>query len=118
MRNQRFAPSWGLLLLGASLILALGCGGDAKGERVIIVDPARGTMLQTTHHVLYGEAGGLGGAVGQVNIGEYAKVLERRRVGPEVAGAIAGDWLKIRTLYEPREGWLSSEKTRPAPPPA
>ncbi len=115
MRHKGFAPSWGLLILGAFLILATGCGGDAKRERVIIVDPATGTLYETSFHVLYAEAGGLGGTVANVNIGEYAKVLERRRVGPEVAGAVAGDWMKIRTLFEPREGWLTSEKTRPAP---
>jgi hypothetical protein len=115
MRHQRFILSMGLLLLGASLILAAGCGSGAKEQRVIIIDPHSGTVAQTVSHFLYGEAGGLGGAVGRVDVGEYAKVLERRTVSPKVVGAIPGDWMKIRTLYEPREGWISTDMSRPAP---
>jgi hypothetical protein len=105
----------GLLLLGASLILAAACGREKEGERVIISEAGLQSAGPTYTHILYGGAGGTGGTVGHVNAGEYAIIIERRKLGPEVAGVVPGHWVKIRTLFEPREGWVLSDYTRPAP---
>ena len=105
---------WGLALtftLIAVLLLAGGCGKEQENRRIVIMD----NTAQRTRLTLYMEAGGLGGMSAEVNVGEYATVLEQIDVGPEVVGAIAGSWVRLNTLYDPREGWLEETNTRPAP---
>jgi len=99
-----------LALLGALGYLAA-CGQGEKSNQVIIDDPSRTKF----GHDLYAEAGGLGGTTKRVNVGEYAELLEERQVGGDVPGAIPGIWVKVRTLYNPRQGWIEKDNVRPAP---
>jgi hypothetical protein len=104
MRQNRLLARW--MILVASLCLAAACG-RGKEEKVIIMGPSDVT--------LYSEAGGVGMQNAQVSSGEFAAVLERRMVGTDPPDARPGEWLKIRTVFKPREGWISAEFTRPAP---
>lgn len=94
------------MILVAALCLAAACG-RGKEEKVIITGQSGVTV--------YSEAGGVGGQNAQVSSGEFATVLERRTVGTDPPGATPGEWLKIRTVFKPREGWISADFTRPAP---
>lgn len=106
--------NWGLALtitfIGV-LLLSGGCGKEQENRRIIIMN----TTSDRPRLTLYMEAGGLGGMAAKVNVGEYATVLERVDVGPEVLGAIPGSWVRLRTVYDPREGWFEETNTRPAP---
>jgi hypothetical protein len=111
MIHSQLGKRFLVLALLCALGAAAACGGAKKPQQVIIDDPTRTKY----GHNLYSEAGGLGGTTDWVNVGEYAEVLDERRVGPDVAGAIPGDWVKVRTLYKPREGWIEQLNVRPAP---
>jgi hypothetical protein len=87
------------------------CGGE-KSEKVVIIRPSAALV---SHVAIYAEAGALGGTTGQVNIGEFALILERKTVGAEIRGAQPGEWVRIRTIIQPREGWIEPQYTRPAP---
>ncbi len=87
------------------------CGGE-KGEKVVLIDASE--ALAPTIPI-YAEAGAQGGTTGTVNVGEFARILERRTVGAEIRGASPGEWVRIRTIIQPREGWIQPEFTRPAP---
>jgi len=109
MRQSRIPARW--MIVAAALCLAAACG-RGKEEKVVILDPSR---QYRTIVPIYMEAGGLGGQSAEVYMGEFARVLERRTVGPEVSGAKPGEWIKIRTVLKAREGWIGAEYTRPAP---
>ncbi len=98
-----------LALLG-TLAFFGACGKAEKGTRIIIDDPTR----STSGHNLYSEAGGLGGTTAWVNVGEFAELLDERKMGVDSAGAVPGVWVKVRTFYNPREGWIQEEHIRPA----
>ena len=109
MRQSRLPARW--LIVVAALCLAAACG-RGKEEKVIIMGPSG--QFDSIIPV-YSEAGGVGGRSAQVSGGEFATVLERRTVGSDPPGARPGEWLKIRTVINPREGWISADFTRPAP---
>ena len=50
-----------------------------------------------------------------VYAGEFARILERKTVGADVRGANPGEWVRIRTIIQPREGWITPDHTRPVP---
>lgn len=111
--NVKIGTSLALLcVLVSSLGLLAACGDGGKSQQVIIDDPSRTKY----GHNLYAEAGGLGGTTDWVNVGEYAEVLEERQVSGDVEGAIPGIWVKVRTLYDPRQGWIEKDNIRPAAP--
>jgi len=99
------------VVLAAALGLVAACGGQ-KAEKIVFVDP---TDQEMSHFPIYADAGALGGTNGDVNAGEFARILERRTVGAEVRGASPGEWVRIRTVIQPREGWIELSYTRPAP---
>jgi len=99
------------MVVTAALGLVAACGGQ-KEEKVVIVQPNGGMV---SHFRIYSEAGGLGGTTAEVAAGEFARILERQTVGAELRGASPGEWVKIRTIFNPREGWIKPEQTRPAP---
>ena len=99
------------MAFAAALGFAGACGGQ-KAQKVVIVEP---TGMPMSHLQLYVEAGALGGTSAEVNIGEFARILEQRTVGTEIRGATPGEWVRIRTIIQPREGWLQPQYTRPAP---
>jgi hypothetical protein len=41
--------------------------------------------------------------------------LGREQVMPGTLNATPGDWIEIRTIIQPREGWMRFFKTRPSP---
>jgi hypothetical protein len=98
------------MILAAALGLAAACGAQ-EGEKVVIVEP---TGLMVSYLPIYAEPGALGGTNGEVNMGEFARILERRTVGVDVQGAKPGEWVRIRTIIQPREGWIEPKFTRPA----
>ena len=99
------------MVVTAALGLAAACGGQ-KEEKVVIVHP---TGAMVSHFPIYSEAGGLGGTSAEVDVGEFARIIERQTVGAGIRGASPGEWVKIRTVFNPREGWIKPEQTRPAP---
>ena len=99
------------MIVAAALGFVFACGGQ-KEEKVVVVSP---TGDLTSHYPIYAEAGGLGGTNADVNTGEFAFIVERRTVSPDIRGATPGEWVRIRTVFNPREGWISPDKTRPAP---
>jgi hypothetical protein len=99
------------MVLIAALGFAAACGGE-KGEKVVIMDPSNQLRNQIA---IYAEAGGLGGTSAEVNAGEFARILERKTVGADVRGANPGEWVRIRTIIQPREGWITPDHTRPVP---
>jgi hypothetical protein len=99
------------MAFAAALGFAAACGGQ-KAQKVVIVEPAEKPVSSLP---IYMEAGALGGTSAEVNIGEFARILEQRTVGAEVQGATPGEWVRIRTIFQPREGWLQPQYTRPAP---
>jgi hypothetical protein len=107
--NHKLAP-FILGFVALSLILSA-CGKPGVGEKIIIDDPTR--QLQSIP--LYGLPGELGGNKARVNVGEFAIILERKQVKPGTPNATPGDWIKIRTIIQPREGWMLFDNTRPAP---
>jgi len=117
MRQSRLPARW--LIVVAALCLAAACG-RGKEEKVIIMGPSG--QFDSIIPV-YSEAGGVGGRSAQVSGGEFATVLERRTVGSDPPGARPGEWLKIRTVINPREGWIhvwpsgSKDQTLPRPEP-
>ncbi|MDP3940112.1 MAG: hypothetical protein Q8R92_18500 [Deltaproteobacteria bacterium] len=110
MRHSRTARLCLIFALLGTLAFFGACGKAEKGTQIIIDDPTRTKY----GHNLYSEPGGLGGTTEWVNVGEFAEQLEERQVGGELAGAIPGVWVKVRTLYDPREGWIEKDNTRPA----
>jgi len=86
------------------------CGGE-KGGKVVIIEPSG----LVSYLPIYSEAGGQGGTSAEVNVGELALILERKTVGAESRGARPGEWVRIRTIIQPREGWIEPLYTRPAP---
>ena len=109
MRENLLLARW--MILAASVCLAAACG-RGKEEKVIILGPS-GPFDSIVP--VYSEAGGVGGQNAQVSAGDFATVLERKTIGPNPSGARPGEWLKIRTVIQPREGWISADFTRPAP---
>jgi len=109
MRESLLLARW--MILAASVCLAAACG-RGKEEKVIITDPSG---QYNSIIPVYSAAGGVGERSAQVSGGEFATVLERRTVGSDPPGARPGEWLKIRTMIQPREGWISADFTRPAP---
>ena len=109
MRQSRLPARW--LIVVAALCLAAACG-RGKEEKVILLGPS-GPFDSVVP--VYSEAGGVGGQSGQMSAGDFATVLERKTIGPNPSGARPGEWLKIRTVIKPREGWISADLTRPAP---
>ena len=99
------------MVFAAVLGVTAACGGQ-KGEKVVIMNPT-GEMVY--YLPIYAEPGALGGANAEVNFGEFARILERRTVGADVLGAKPGEWVRIRTIIQPREGWIEPQFTRPAP---
>ena len=104
-------PAVRWMIFAVALGFAATCGGQ-KGEKVIILDL---TDKRVSAYPIYEEAGGLGGTSAEVNVGEYARILEHRTVGAGIRGARPGEWVRIRTIIQPREGWIQPEFTRPAP---
>ena len=101
-----------ILLVAVSFALVLAaCGRDEIGEKVIIIGPRHGSESLA----LYAQPGGLGETNATVNLGEFARILDRKEVGADVLNATRGEWVKIRTIIQPREGWLRLDNTRPAP---
>jgi hypothetical protein len=98
------------MFFAVALGLVTACGGQE--EKVVLLDP---TEQRAGRFPIYVDAGGLGGTSAEVNAGEFARILERRTVGADVRGAKPGEWLKIRTIIQPREGWIEPLYTRPAP---
>jgi hypothetical protein len=107
--NHKLA-SFILGLAALSLILSA-CGKRGVGEKIIVDDPTR--QLQSIP--LYGLPGEPGRTSGRVNVGEFATILDRKQVMPGTPNATVGDWVKIRTIIQPREGWIPFGYTRPAP---
>src|SRR5262245_21467661 len=99
MRDIRFR--FPLLLGLLACLLAAGCRRSEGHDRVIVINPAGG--MDTTLS-MYVKAGALGGTSAEVSYGEFATLLERSKVGPDVPGATPGEWVRIRTIIQPREG--------------
>ncbi len=94
----------------ASFAALVACGGEERGETIIVDDVATGKQ----GFYLYTEPGGLGGTTDWVNVGEVATIEESKRVEAGGRGVIPGKWVRIKTLYDPREGWIELQNTRPS----
>ena len=94
----------------ASFAALVACGGEAPVEQIIIDDAASG---EQGYH-LYAEPGGLGGTTHWVNVGELASIEESKQVKARGGKAIPGQWIRIKTHFDPREGWIEFKNTRPA----
>jgi hypothetical protein len=110
MTFSRKLASIVLVAVSFSLILAA-CERKEAGEKIIIEGPRHGSESLP----LYAQPGGLGETNATVNLGEFARILDRKEVGADVLGATPEEWVKIRTIIQPREGWLRLDNTRPAP---
>jgi hypothetical protein len=102
-----------LVLIAVLPVVVAGCGKTEESESAEVIIHAPDPMIEDLP--IYAQPGGLGGAVGWVNVGARAVILDRREVGPDVTGAIPGAWVKIRTVLEPHEGWILLKNTRSAP---
>jgi hypothetical protein len=110
MREIRFRVP--LLLVLIACLWVAGCRRAESVEKVVIVNPMGGVEQRIQ---IYVQAGGLGGTNGEVTFGEFANVLERTQVGPGIRNARPGEWVRIRTIIQPREGWIPADNIRPAP---
>lgn len=94
----------------ASFAALVACGGEERGKQIIIDDGATGEQ----GYYLYADPGGLGGTTDWVNVGEMATIEASKQVEAGGRNVIPGEWVRIKTLYDPREGWIELKNTRPA----